>query len=152
MTRCFGKFQRAINRCLNKLSTTAVAVDGAIGAGTMAALSTIANSTSAGSYQLGPSSVNWGGGCKVVVSQMAVLTGRLNQLADWLGAPSSVASPSPASTPTYIDPITKQPTQQGMTDGVSDFFQNMSTMEQAGIAALAVGVGYFAFTSFGKKK
>jgi hypothetical protein len=145
-------FQRAVNRCLNKLSTTALAVDGAIGAGTMSALSTIANSTSAGAYQLGLSNVNWGGGCTVVVSQLAVLTQRLSDLADWLGAPSSVSSPSPASTPTYIDPITKQATTQDLAGSVGDFFQNMSTMEQAGVAALAVGIGYFAYTSFGKKK
>lgn len=145
-------FQRAINRCLDKLSTTKITVDGAIGSGTMGALSTISSSTSAGAYSLGPSSVNWGGGCTVVVAQIDVLTTRLNQLADWLGAPSSVGSPAPSSTPTFVNPVTGQPQQQGMTDSLTDFFQNMSTMEQAGIAALAVGIGYFAFTSFGKKK
>lgn len=145
-------FQRAINRCLDKLSTTKLTVDGAIGAGTMGALTTISNSTSAGAYSLGPSNVNWGGGCTVVVAQIDVLTARLNQLADWLGAPSSVGSPAPSATPTYVNPATGQPQTQGLTDSLTDFFQNMSTMEQAGVAALAVGIGYFAVTSFGKKK
>jgi len=140
----FKALQRQINRCLSVMGAPLIQVDGAIGAGTLAAIATIQNSPSAGAYSVSSSNLN-AGLCSTVAAQAPVLTLRYSQLADYLGAQDSVSSPSPTSTPSYIDPVSGQPQTQGIVASASDIFGNMSTTEKVGVAAIAVAVGFFAF-------
>lgn len=140
----FKELQRQCNRVLDYMAKPKIAVDGAIGAGTLGALQTIATQASAGAYSLSSSSVNMND-CTAVSAQALVLTTRLMALGDFLGAPGSVSSPSPPSTPTIVDPVTGIEQPQGFTASASDMLGNMSTTEKLGLAALAVGVGFFMF-------
>lgn len=144
----FKELQRQMNRVLDYVSSPKIAVDGAIGPGTLAALRVIATTPSAGAYSLSSSSVNMND-CTAIAAQALVLSARMSSLADFVGAPSSVSSPSPTSTPTTVNPVTGIETPQGPVASASDFLGNMSTTEKLGVAGIAVAVGYFAFV---KKK
>lgn len=144
----FKDLQRQMNRCLDAMGSAKIAVDGAIGPGTLAALQAISNAPSAGAYGLGSSSgfvVNTND-CTSVSNQVLSITTKLSQLADYMGAAASVSSPSPASTPTTVNPVTGVETPQPLTASVMDTLNNMSTTEKLGVAGLAVAVGYFAIT------
>lgn len=145
----FKELQRQANRVLDAMGTAKIAVDGAIGPGTMAALRTISTAPSAGAYSLAANNINLND-CTAVSAQALVVTMRLSQLGDFMGASSAVSSPSPASTPTTVNPVTGVETPQGLTASAGDFLGNMSTTEKLGLAGLAVAVGYFAFK--GKKR
>ncbi len=139
-------FQRALNRVLDVIKPTGkIGVDGEICPLTMAALLAVSQSTSAGAYGLASISQS---SCDQVAAQVANLTARAGALADFLGASSSVSSPSPASTPTYVN-AAGVPTPQPITDTATDFFSNLSTMQKMMVGAGALGVGVLVF---GKKK
>lgn len=149
----FKDLQRQMNRVLDAMGSAKIAVDGAIGPGTLAALQAISQAPSAGAYGLGSSSgfvVNTND-CASISNQVVAITAKLSQLADYMGAANSVSSPSPTSTPTTVDPVTGIETPQPLTSSAMDALANMSTTEKLGVAGIAVAVGYFAITK-GKKR
>lgn len=140
--------QRQVNRVLDKLGSPLVGIDGSVGPQTMAALSTISRSTSAGAYGLGAINL---ASCDAVCSQVATLTARASNLADFLGASSSVSSPAPAETPSYVG-AGGQVVPQGPVDSATDMWNNMGTMGKLGVAGLAIGAVVFASGAKGKRK
>jgi len=144
--------QRAANRVLSTMGSTKIAVDGAIGPGTVAALVSIQGVTSAAAYSLGSSNINYGAGCTVVTAQIQAITDRLNQLADYLGASSSVSSPSGSGTPTIYDPVSGTLQNQAPTASILDAFNNMSTPMKIAAVGIAGGIGYLAFAKPKKRR
>lgn len=152
----FKELQRQANRVADAIGATKIAVDGAIGPGTIALLTTIKGKAAAadtGGFGWGNFLANQSlASCSAVAGGVLNITPMLSAMADALGASSSVASPAPASTPTIYNPITGTEVAQGMTDSIGDAFKNLSTPMQIAALGIAGGLAYFTLLKKPKKK
>jgi len=151
----FKELQRQANRVADAIGTAKIAVDGAIGPGTLALLTTIqgkAKAADTGNFGFGNFLANQNlSSCSAVAGGVLNITPMLSAMADALGVSSSVASPSPASTPTTYDPITGKETPQSLTSSIGDAFSNMSTTMQMAALGIAGGIGYYLYKGSKKK-
>lgn len=144
----FKELQRQLNRVLDTLGVAKIAVDGAIGPGTLAALQTIgAQATSASSYGLTGINLT----CANVAANVQRLTLGAQRLADFLNVPSSVSSPAPAETPSYVDLQTGQVTNQPIGASAMDAFNNLSTTQKLALGAGLALAGFYATRKHKKK-
>jgi lysozyme family protein len=136
-----------LNRVLDSLGVAKIGVDGAIGPGTLAALQTIgAQAASASSYGL----TNVNHTCANVAANVQRLTVGAQGLADFLNVPSSVSSPSPDSTPSYVNLATGQLQTQAVGASAMDAFNNLSTTQKLALGAGLAVAGFYAMR--GKKR
>lgn len=155
----FKELQRQLNRVADVKSFPKIAPDGEIGSLTLALLSLVKNAASQTIVASG-TTYGWRNflmnqnvlNCNAVATSAITIAQMASAMADDLGASSSVSSPSPSKTPTYIDPITLQPQNQDIGASALDAFSNMSTGEKLALGAVVVGVGVVMFGSKGKKK
>jgi lysozyme family protein len=149
--------QRQANRVASVISVPMIAVDGAIGAGTLGVLAAI---KAMKVVQGAPNAINQAAAlalvsaidtssCSVVATNVVAYTASLSNAADALGASDSVSSPSPASTPSYVNPSTGVPQTQPLTSSVADLFNNMSSTQQY---LLGAGAALLAYMTFKKNK
>jgi hypothetical protein len=141
----YKEFQRQMNRIASVIGSAAIAVDGAIGPNTLALVGAInsATQTSGKMTALGFSSTS----CDTDAATLAASgTAGLQALADGLGAPSSVTSPT--GSPQVYNPTTGSLQAQAATASIADVWNNLSSTAQIG---LAVGAGVLAYMTLGKR-
>jgi hypothetical protein len=131
----FKDLQRQLNRVISVggnitlANTKMLGIDGEIGPNTVAAMTAVFPDGS------------WS--CASIAAGADAWLADVKLLADQAGAPASVSSPSPASTPSIINPATNKPQPQPKSDSVMDFFKNMSTTQMLVGAAAVVGGAFF---------
>lgn len=145
----FKELQRQANRVADAIGATKIGVDGAIGPGTLALMSTIktkAQASDTGSQGWGNFLANQNtSSCTAVAGGTDNLIPMLSAMADALGVSSSVASPAPASPPQIYNPITGQVSNQGIAADLEDLLGNMSTTTKIAALGIAGGIGYFLY-------
>ncbi len=147
----FKNLQRQANRVADAKGLTKVGVDGAIGAQTLALMTSIKAVAAGG----GSTSFGWVNflanqnvsSCSAVAGGAVSIAAMLSQMADYLGASSSVASPAPASPPQIVNPTTGIATDQGAAASLSDLFKNLSTPMQIAAVGAVGAAAYFIHKS-----
>lgn len=138
MLAAMKELQRQINRVMTAAGGAKVTIDGAIGNQTVAAMTTLKAMPSAGAYNLANIAVD----CASLANNILAITINVQAMGDYLGASSSVSSPSPSSTPTIYDPTTSTIVPQPLTASAADAANNLSTPMKLAALALAGGIGY----------
>jgi hypothetical protein len=137
----FKEFQRQLNRIASVIQAPALAVDGAIGPMTLTLIGTIngAIKTANQLTALGLSSLVPDTNAAAIVAGTAIPG--VQNIANTLGAPSSVSSPS--STPQVYNPATGTLQTQAATADIGDIWNNLSSNQQMIAVAGLVLVGGF---------
>lgn len=140
----YKDLQRQANRIAADIGASKLTVDGAIGANTVGLLQKIkATLVTGGAYAAGAGILTGDvSTCAAVAGNYYAIMAALEQAADALGLPSSVASPSAPST--YVDLSTGTKKDPGVAGSIGDLFGNMSTTEKLVLGGVAAAVAYLA--------
>lgn len=134
-------FQRQINRAMSAIGASQrVGVDGEIGPETVTALRALAQGGVIGAPFYGAGSCG-------DMNTMLTMTAQLKAFADAKGVSSSVSSPAPARTPTFVSPATGKTVPQAASASVVDAFKNLSTIEKVSIVGALGGAAILIATT-----
>lgn len=135
--------QKQLNRCAAVKGFTRIAVDGDLGNATLTLFRQVQSNS-------GFSVIGDATNCMTLGAGIDGALASTQSFADRLGAPNSgnVASPPPATTPSFVNPVTGQETK--VPNPGSGFFGNISTPMKLAIGGVGLGIGYLLF--FDKKR
>lgn len=132
--------QKQLNRVASVKGFGKIAIDGAVGPGTLGLFRQVQGAAGKGAIMGDPSS------CIGVAADADVLLAQVQAYADSLGAPAVVLGAPSFTQPTIVTKDGKEKSQAG----VWDTFSGMSGLEQIAVVGVFGAIGYLVFT--GKKK
>jgi len=128
----YFELQRQLNRVAKVKGLPLISVDGDIGPGTLRLVN--ASGVSSGAKE-----------CQGVALVADMLAAKAKGMADAAGAPTTVAGPSPARSPSILNLATGTETQFPPPPGsasLADAFKNLGTPMIAALAVGVLGIGY----------